>query len=170
MALQKSKTRWTHSTNTELKSSEPEVRCDLPFRNDLEVLANDRERRNLPFKHSDLNCILLVALQNPTCDGLSKKLFSGRGSTTESGSAHSARLCYRICPLFLSGSITNLLRVHGKLVNMSPQEPPKVLGLLSLLQRKGTETCPRSSKEICTRLAPESFILVIEMLISSTNI
>lgn len=76
---------------------------------------------------------------------------------------------YRICPLFLSGSITNSIPVHGKLVNMSPQEPSKALGLLSLLQRKGTETCPRSPKEICTRLAPESFILVTEMLISSTS-
>lgn len=77
---------------------------------------------------------------------------------------------YRICPSLLSGSITKSVCVPGKLGNMPPQEPPKVLGLLALLHRKGAETCPRSPKEICTRLTPESFILVTEMLISSTNI
>lgn len=32
----KSKTHWTHHTTTELNSSEPEVKCNFLFRNDLE--------------------------------------------------------------------------------------------------------------------------------------
>lgn len=55
MALRKRKAHWTHSTNAELKPGESEVRCDLPFSNNLEC-----KLRNLPPEFLDL---LLVCLR-----------------------------------------------------------------------------------------------------------
>lgn len=49
MALQKRKARWTPSRNAELKPGEPEVRCDVPFRNNLVW-----KLRNLPAELLDL--------------------------------------------------------------------------------------------------------------------
>lgn len=84
---------------------------------------------------TDLNCILLVALQNQTCETQQKALlFSGRGSTSESGSAHSAWLRYRYdspAPGVLPWSRSWLLWVHLRSAGVSAQGWP---GHLSLLQ------------------------------------